>query len=172
MICSEWTLLTHVWIFWKYTFRFCSKKKDLPNLWLHACVCLCICVHTYVQQSLLSTVFFHTMTAHSNPIKATQRASQHHSFICHSFSLALPFPRLLVEGLGGNWVGELYHFLVLSLSFPFILPVVIWHLGVNMFYLAWSQDVYLTGQLPFLFMDLCLSYMLWCNTLVWALYLL
>lgn len=92
---------------------------DLPSLWLYSmCVCLWICVHTHVQQSLLSTVFFHTMTAHSNPIKATQRASQHHSFVCHSFSppslslfLLLPVDDWVVTG----WVRSNYHFFFLSL---------------------------------------------------------
>lgn len=81
---------------------------------VHVCVCWFICMHAHVQQSLHSTVFFHTMTAHSNPIKATQRALQRHSFICHLFSPAVSpslllssFSLLVVNDMGGNRVGEL-----------------------------------------------------------------
>ncbi len=120
-------------------------------------VCVSVCVsllHTHVQQPLLSTVFFHTMTALSNPIKATQWASQHHSFICHSsspscLSLSLSLsPSAACGWLGGNWVGELQLSLpcFMSLSFSFMLLVVGWHLWVNVFYLAGCQDVYLTWR--------------------------
>ena len=138
MICSEWAALTHVHGS-NESFEM-VRFVPVPSF---VVVCVCVYVHTHVQQSLLSTVFFHTMTAHSNPIKVTQRASRHHSFNCHSFPPPPSSSSAACGWLGGNGVGELYHFLVLSLCLLlFIPPVVRWHLGVNMFHLAWCQNVY------------------------------
>lgn len=98
-----------------------QELRDLPSLWV--CVSVYVCAHIWATVSSLYSIF-HTMTVHSNPIKETQRASQHPSFICHSFSPSislthslslslLPVDNLVVTG----WVSSNYHFLLLSLSF-------------------------------------------------------
>lgn len=113
MSCN--TCSCFIWIFWNYTFCSRSKNSEMCQVCGRICVRVCAfhtCVHTHVQQSPLSTVFSHTMTAHSNPIKATQRASQHHSFICHSYcpplSLSLSLPLLPVDGwVVTGWVSSI-----------------------------------------------------------------
>lgn len=92
---------------------------------LQVCCCcgVCLyplCVHTRVKNvSIFSTLC--TMAAHLNPIRATQRASEHHSFICHSFSPAISRFSAACVWMDGDWVGELQLSLpcFLSLFFSF-----------------------------------------------------
>ena len=115
-------------------------------LFLFQVLWLCVCVFTCTRMcnSPFSLQYFSTQW---QPIQIQLKWHRGLRGIIHSTVIHSPPPPSSSSAacgwLGGNGVGELYHFLVLSLCLLlFIPPVVHWHLGVNMFHLAWCQNVY------------------------------
>lgn len=138
MICSEWAALTHVHGSNESFEIMCFVP--VPSF-----VVVCVFTCTRMCNSPFSLQYFSTQW---QPIQIQLKRHRGLRSIIHStviHSLPPPSsPSAACGWLGGNRVGELYHFLVLSLCLlPFIPPVVSWHLGVNMFHLAWCQNVYL-----------------------------
>lgn len=137
LICSEWAALTHVHGSNESFEIMCFVP--VPSF-----VVVCVFTCTRMCNSPFSLQYFSTQW---QPIQIQLKRHRGLRSIIHStviHSLPPPSsPSAACGWLGGNRVGELYHFLVLSLCLlPFIPPIVSWHLGVNMFHLAWCQNVY------------------------------
>lgn len=137
------------------------------------CVCVRACVCPHMCATVSSLQYFSTQWQPIQ-IQLKQHRGLHsiiHSSVTHP--LLLSFPGLLVEGLGGEWVGALHPLLISSLCLS-LFYFLSWSDSSGYICFTWHDPrmfIWLDNVCALLFVDFCSSYMLWCNTLFWALYL-